>query len=269
MTAQPIVVVDAFAARPFAGNPAAVCVLDGPAPEPWMQSVAAEMNLSETAFLHREGDGWRLRWFTPAVEVKLCGHATLASAHHLWEADLDDGDRLRFETLSGPLEARRGEDGIELDFPAKPAAEAAAPTHLLEALGLGPDAALTVAAAEEDWLIEVSDEAALRQVNPDFGRLAKVDARGVIVTATGAAGPVDFYSRFFAPNCGVDEDPCTGSAHCTLAPFWAPRLGQLRLRAHQASARGGDLEVELRGDRVGLIGRAVTTVRGELVVADR
>jgi len=266
MNGQSIVVVDAFAARAYSGNPAAVCVLETERDAAWMQAVASEMNLSETAFLWREGEGWRLRWFTPAVEVRLCGHATLASAHHLWEAGIVDDDRIPFETLSGRLVAERADGAIDLDFPARPAAVAAPPPHLLKALGVAADAALTIAAAEEDWLVEVADEAALREVAPDFGSLSKVDARGVIVTAAGGEqSDVDFLSRFFAPVCGVDEDPVTGSAHCTLAPFWAPRLGRARLRAHQASARGGDLEVELRGDRVGLIGRAVTTLRGQLV----
>ncbi|QDU69494.1 PhzF family phenazine biosynthesis protein [Engelhardtia mirabilis] len=266
MSGQPIAVVDAFTDRAYRGNPAAVCVLETDRDAEWMQAVAREMNLSETAFLRREGDTWRLRWFTPTTEVRLCGHATLASAHWLWEAGLASAERIAFETLSGRLVAARAQDAIDLDFPARPAARATAPPRLLGALGLAAGAALTVAGAEEDWLVEVADEAALRGVAPDFGLLAKVDARGVIVTArAGEGSEVDFLSRFFAPACGVDEDPVTGSAHCTLGPFWAARIGRSRLRAHQASARGGDLEVELRGERVGLIGRAVTTLSGELL----
>lgn len=265
MAAQAIVVADAFTAEPFRGNPAGVCVLEAERAPTWMQAVAAELNLSETAFLLREGEVWRLRWFTPALEVKLCGHATLASAHVLWETGAASGDRIAFETVSGTLTATLTDDGIDLDFPARPAAEAAAPPHLVEGLGLPANGARTVAAAEEDWVVEVEDEATLRELQPDFGRLARIDARGVIATATATMEGVDFVSRYFAPRCGIDEDPVTGSAHCTLAPFWAPYLGKSRLRAHQASARGGDLVVELRGDRVGLIGRAVTVLRGELV----
>ena len=257
--------VDAFTDRPFRGNPAAVCVLEEPRDEAWMQAVAAELALSETAFLTREQGRWRLRWFTPTTEVRLCGHATLASAHHLWESGRAEGDQVAFETLSGTLVARRGDEGIELDLPTRPVAEADPPPGLLSSLGLKAEQALTIAAGEEDWLVEVKDEGTLRGLAPDFARLARVDARGVIVTAKGDGAPFDFLSRFFGPAVGVPEDPVTGSAHCTLGPFWAVRLGRTEMRAQQLSARGGELEVATRGERVGIRGRAVTVMRIELL----
>jgi PhzF family phenazine biosynthesis protein len=258
-----IVQVDAFTDRPFAGNPAAVCVLPGPADEAWMQHVAMEMNLAETAFLHREGDTWRLRWFTPAVEVDLCGHATLAAAHVLWdEGHVPRAQPLRFLTRSGPLGAASRDGWIELDFPAEPAQPATAPPHLLEALGVTG----TVAKNRMDYLVEVADEAVVRRLAPDLARLKLVPARGVVVTAR-AAAPYDFVSRFFGPAVGVDEDPVTGSAHCALGPWWAERLGRTSLIGFQASSRGGVVRVEVRGDRVALQGQAVTVLRGELAAA--
>ena len=255
-----IVQVDAFTDVAFAGNPAAVCVLPEPADERWMQAVAREMNLSETAFLHRENDGWRLRWFTPAVEVALCGHATLASAHVMWEnGDVPRGTPIRFLTKSGPLGAAANGEWIELDFPAVSAEPTKAPTGLLEALGVKGD----VARNRMDYLVEVADEAAVRRLNPDFTKLKRVETRGVIVTARGSA-PYDFVSRFFAPAAGVDEDPVTGSAHCALAPWWAKKLNRDSMLAFQASPRGGVVRVTVRGDRVGLAGQAVTVMRGEL-----
>jgi PhzF family phenazine biosynthesis protein len=219
-----ILQVDAFTDRPFAGNPAAVCVLDGPAPAAWMADVAREMNLSETAFLHRVGDDWSLRWFTPAVEVDLCGHATLAAAHALWEERLAAEDVLRFRTRSGVLTARRTDDGIVLDFPAEPAVPEPPPPALLEALGVGD----VVAAGRNrfDWVVEVADAATVRALRPDQGRLAMVDMRGVMVTAPADDGVHDFVSRWFGPRVGVAEDPVTGSAHCCLAPWWAGRFGR-------------------------------------------
>ena len=261
---QPIVQIDAFADQPFAGNPAAVCVLDGPASESWMQSVATEMNLSETAFLHREGEDWRLRWFTPAAEVALCGHATLASAHHLWEDGHLPTDReARFHTASGLLTARRSDDTIEMDFPAKPAEDAAAPDGLAEALGAEPR---YVGRSQFDLLILLESESAVRALEPDMAGLKAIDARGVIVTAQADAGrSYDFVSRFFGPAVGVDEDPVTGSAHCVLAPYWTARLGRDTLTGYQASRRGGMVGVRLAGDRVVLSGRAVTVMRGHLL----
>jgi PhzF family phenazine biosynthesis protein len=261
---QPIIQVDAFADRAFTGNPAAVCILPAPREEGWMQSVAAEMNLSETAFLHAEEDGWRLRWFTPEVEVDLCGHATLATAHVLWEdGHLPAGETARFHTRSGLLTARRAGEWIELDFPAKPILDAPAPDGLAAALGVEP---VYVGRSHFDVLVEVASEAEVRGLKPDLGRVAAVEARGVIVTARAEGGAgYAFVSRFFAPRAGVAEDPVTGSAHCVLAPYWAAKLGRNELVGFQASRRGGTVRVRAAGDRVLLGGRAVTVLRGELV----
>jgi PhzF family phenazine biosynthesis protein len=260
---QPIHQVDAFTDRPFSGNPAAVCVLDRPAEERWMQSVALEMNLSETAFLHRAGDAWSLRWFTPAVEVELCGHATLAAAHVLWETNrLAPDEQARFDTKSGRLVATRRGNFIELDFPARPAAPAEPPAGLIDALGV---AAIAVGRSRYDWLVEIGSEAEVRACAPDFKRLAQVEARGVMITSRSSDPAFDCVSRFFAPASGIDEDPVTGSAHCTLGPWWGAKLGRNALDAYQASARGGKLRITLAGDRVLLAGRAVTVLRGELL----
>jgi PhzF family phenazine biosynthesis protein len=258
-----IVQVDAFADGPFTGNPAAVCLLPEPRDEGWMRAVAREMNLSETAFLVREGDGFHLRWFTPAVEVDLCGHATLASAHALWEDGTVAGDAIaRFRTRSGELTARRDGDWIEMDFPANPAADADAPAGLLDALGLE---AVHVGRSRFDYLVEVAAEATVLGARPALECLAEVEARGVIVTARADRDGYDFVSRFFAPRAGVGEDPVTGSAHCALAPYWAGRLGKDDMVGYQASARGGTVRVKVVGERVLLRGRAVTVLRGELV----
>lgn len=260
---QPIVQVDAFTDRPFAGNPAAVCVLDGPREESWMRDVAAEMNLSETAFLHPRDDGWNLRWFTPAVEVDLCGHATLAAAHVLWQDGLLPPDaEARFHTRSGLLTASLRDGWITMDFPAKPEQAAPAPDGLAEALGARP---VYTGRSRFDWLVQLESEAAVRTLAPDLGVLARVQARGVIVTARSEGGEYDFVSRFFAPGVGVPEDPVTGSAHCALAPFWAARLGSDSLTGYQASRRGGIVKVRVAGDRVMLGGQGVTVMRGELV----
>ena len=266
MRSLPLFGVDAFTEAPFRGNPAAVCLLDGPREDDWMQSVAAEMNLSETAFVRPDGDGFRLRWFTPAVEVDLCGHATLASAHVLWaEGRVSAADAIRFHTRSGVLTVVRRDDGIEMDFPATPPEPALPPSGLLAALNLGLAGRL-VCRTRFDYLVEADGEAAVRQARPDFRALRDVEARGVIVTARSDDPAYDFVSRFFAPASGVDEDPVTGSAHCALAPFWAKRLGRAALVGRQVSARGGVVRVEVKGDRVGLGGKAVTAWRGELVV---
>jgi PhzF family phenazine biosynthesis protein len=259
----PLFQVDAFADGLFSGNPAAVCLLERPADEGWMQRVAGEMNLSETAFLHPEEGGYRLRWFTPAAEVKLCGHATLASAHVLWEAGrLRPDEPARFHTRSGLLTAVRGAGGIDMDFPATPASPAAPPPDLARALGAEPE---EVRANGMDYLVRLGSEAAVRGLRPDLGLLARLPVRGLIVTARADTPGFDFVSRFFAPAVGVPEDPVTGSAHCTLAPFWRERLGKDEMRAYQASPRGGVVGVRVRGDRVGLSGRAVTVLRGELL----
>jgi len=256
--------VDAFTNRPFAGNPAAVCVLPEPADARWMQQVATEMNLSETAFLHKQKDGFSLRWFTPAIEVELCGHATLASAHILWEAGhLPANEQARFHTLSGLLTAERGADGwIELDFPAKREEQADAPSSLLQALGVS---ARYVGKNVFDYLVEVDSEEEVRAMQPDMTLLAKVPVRGVMVTSRASSPEYDFVSRFFAPQVGVNEDPVTGSAHCCLAPYWSQRLGKNEMLAYQASARGGVVRVRVDGERVQLGGQAVTVMRGELL----
>ncbi len=255
--------VDAFAAEPFAGNPAAVCLPEGPRDDHWMQHLAAEMNLSETAFLARTDDGWRLRWFTPTVEVDLCGHATLASAHVLWESGLLPAtEAARFHTRSGLLTARRDTDWIDLDFPARPPKPAPdAPAEVAEALGVTP---VSVHDAGWAWLLELADAAAVRAAKPDFAALAAAPRGAASVTAAGDAPGVDFVSRFFVPAAGIDEDPVTGSAHCFLTPFWAARTGKDRMLAHQESARGGVVRVATAGDRVKIAGQAVTIFRGEL-----
>ena len=258
-----IVQVDAFTSTPFAGNPAAVCVLSGPRDASWMQDVAREMNLSETAFLLAENTGYRLRWFTPAEEVALCGHATLASAHVLWEdGHLAAGAPARFHTQSGLLTAERRGDWIELDFPATPAAPAPPPAGLAKALGV---TARWCGRSKFDYLVELDSEATVRSLEPDFSALRRVEARGVIVTSRAETPGYDFVSRFFAPRVGIDEDPVTGSAHCALTPFWSERLRRSEMTAFQASPRGGVLRVRVAGDRVGLGGQAVTVLRGELV----
>ena len=260
---QSIVHVDAFTATPFAGNPAAVCVLAEPRQADWMQHVAREMNLSETAFLVRQRDGFDLRWFTPAVEVALCGHATLASAHVLWESQyLQADEQARFHTLSGLLTARRNGSWIELDFPVMPEESVEAPVGLLEALGV---AAQYVGKNAFDYLVEVESEAVLRSIRPNFSQLLEIPARGVIVTSRASTAGYAFVSRFFGPQVGVNEDPVTGSAHCCLAPYWCQKLGQDELLGYQASERGGIVRVRLEGDRVRLSGQAVTVLRGELV----
>lgn len=260
--------VDAFTSQPFAGNPAAVCILPKPADQAWMLNVAREMNLAETAFLVRQKDGYDLRWFTPAVEVALCGHATLASAHVLWEeGHLPDDAQARFHTKSGLLTADRREAWIELDFPATAAAAASAPAGMVEALGVKKPR--FVGRSRFDYLVEVDSEATVRSLTPDLGALGRVEARGVIVTsATDKHSRYDFVSRFFAPQAGVPEDPVTGSAHCALAPYWAGKLGITELVAYQASARGGELLLRVAGDRVHLGGQAVTVLRGELTAGN-
>jgi PhzF family phenazine biosynthesis protein len=265
-TPLPVQVVDAFADQAFSGNPAAVCYLTHPAPAQWMQQVAAEMNLSETAFLLREGDEFRLRWFTPLAEVKLCGHATLASAHVLWsEGHLPEEQPARFKTLSGPLVAEKRGEQIQLDFPRRPIAPLDHPplAELAAALQVRPSA---VWETDEDWVVLLENERFVQELQPDFARVSQLAARGLIVTAMGGSTGFDFVSRFFVPKLGINEDPVTGSAHCSLAPFWADRLGKQHFRAWQASRRGGVLEVQLMGDRVLLLGRALTTLRGQLLV---
>lgn len=258
--------VDAFTNRPFAGNPAAVCILPQPAEPAWMLNVAREMNLAETAFLVRRKNGYDLRWFTPTVEIDLCGHATLASAHVLWEdGHLTHDSQARFHTKSGLLTADRRDSWIELDFPSAPVEPAAPPPGLTEALGVNPQ---FVGRSRFDYLVELGDEAAVRALEPDLGAVARVQSRGVIVTSRADKGTYDFVSRFFAPQSGVPEDPVTGSAHCALAPYWSAKLGRKVLIAFQASARGGEIRLRLEGDRVRLGGQAVTVLRGELTAGN-
>jgi PhzF family phenazine biosynthesis protein len=260
---QPIIHVDAFTARPFSGNPAAVCILAGSRDDTWMLNVAREMNLSETAFLLKRPDGYDLRWFTPEVEVDLCGHATLASAHVLWEDNhLQPDEEARFHTRSGLLTARRKDDWIEMDFPAEPQKPSIAPSHLTRALGTTP---VYVGKNRFDYLIEIESEEVLRKLQPDLARLKTVSARGVMVTALADSKEYDFVSRFFAPAVGINEDPVTGSAHCCLGPYWQKRLKKDFFTAYQASARGGVVRVCVNNDRVLLGGRAITMLRGELV----
>jgi PhzF family phenazine biosynthesis protein len=255
--------VDAFTDRPFSGNPAGVCILPGPVDPAWMRDVAREMNVSETAFLARLGDGFDLRWFTPAVEVDLCGHATLASAHILWETGLlGPQEQARFQTRSGLLTAEIRGGEIELNFPAKPDEPAPTPAGLLEALQVS---ATYVGKSKFDYLVQVDSEETVRRLKPDFAVLKTLPVRGVIVTSRPASAGFDFVSRFFAPAVGVNEDPVTGSAHCTLGPFWSRRLGKNDFLAYQASERGGTLRVRVNGERIYLSGRAVTVLKGEFV----
>jgi PhzF family phenazine biosynthesis protein len=259
----PLFQVDAFTNTPFRGNPAAVCLLDGPRDDDWLQNVAREMNLSETAYLYPEADGYRLRWFTPSVEVALCGHATVASAHILWETGrLKANQQARFHSRSGLLTADRRGDWIELDFPAKPSEKAAPPPGLASSLGISPRA---VARNQFDYLVEVDSEKTLRSLQPDHRALREIPVRGIIVTSHAETPGFDFISRFFAPGSGVDEDPVTGSSHCALGPYWSDRLGKSEMVAYQASTRGGTVRVRCAGERVFLSGQAVTVVRGELL----
>ncbi len=254
--------VDAFAETPFTGNPAAVCVLEKEAPEPWMHNVAGEMNLSETAFLYRVEDGFNLRWFTPTVEVDLCGHATLASAHVLWEMGyLNLNQEARFYTRSGLLSASKRGGLIELDFPSEPEEQAPLPDGLKEGLGTSP---IYVGKNRFDYLLEVASEEGLINLEPNLDLLKRISARGIIVTSLSESKEYDFVSRFFAPASGINEDPVTGSAHSCLGPFWQKRLGKSRFKAYQASKRGGVVHVSVNGDRVMLGGNAVIVFSGEM-----
>lgn len=256
--------VDAFTDVPFAGNPAAVCWLEVEADPVWMQSVAMEMNLSETAFVRRLGDDYELRWFTPAAEVELCGHATLATAHALWAAGIAANQRpLRFHTRSGVLMCTQAGDFIEIDLPALPAHAVSPPGDLLDALSIE---ALLVGRTKYDFLLVLDSPEAVRSCRPDFRKLGQVPTRGVIVTARSDDSRYDFISRTFFPAIGVDEDPVCGSGHCTTAVYWAEQLGKSELLAYQASARGGVVRMRIIGERVILGGQAVTVWEGELLV---
>lgn len=270
----PILHIDAFAVEAFKGNPAAVCLLDETRPAGWMRNVAAEMNLSETAFVvPRTGEPdegeYDLRWFTPAIEVPLCGHATLASAHALWETGrLVETQAARFHTLSGDLVCRRAGKRIEMDFPALIAQEAELFSEIKAALGVQPKKVFCHRrkdGTDGNLLLELDSEETVRNVRPNFDLLRKAAQVGVIVTARGGESGFDFVSRYFACYAGIDEDPVTGSAHCLLAPYWASVLGKNEMRAYQASARGGEVSLRLVNDRVFLGGEAVTVLRGSLL----
>ena len=257
-----ILQIDAFADRPFEGNPAAVCLMEVDQTDEWMQLVAAEKNLSETAFVKKLDDGFELRWFTPLAEVDLCGHATLASAHALWTEGLADASEpIRFHTRSGVLTCVRNGGRIQLDFPATPATEVPTPSTANEAFGIEPT---FVGQTKFDLLLIVESEEAIRRLKPDFRLLAELNYRGFIVSSQSEGNQFDFVSRFFAPSVGVNEDPVTGSAHCCLGPYWAKQLQKQQLLAYQASRRGGVVHVQVSDERVLLEGSAVTVMRGEL-----
>jgi len=256
--------IDAFTNQPFGGNPAAVCWLESKADPSWMQNVAAEMNLAETAFIRKIAAGFELRWFTPTVEVDLCGHATLASAHALWtNGYVPANEPIPFHTRSGVLTCTQRGEFIELDFPATPAKPIEMPVGLAEALGADPQDILQ---SKFDYVAVFGSPQVVRQIQPDFGALEKFPVRGIIVTARSDEARYDFIARFFGPASGIDEDPATGSAYCSLLPYWSPILGKLEMTAFQASRRGGVIRLKLSDDRVILGGQAVTVWRGNLLV---
>lgn len=255
--------VDAFTDKPFTGNPAGVCILREAEDEEWMLNVAGEMNVSETAFLHPQEDGFNLRWFTPQVEVDLCGHATLASAHVLWEKNyLKKDQKAIFYTKSGVLTAQKSGKWIEMDFPAQPPEPVNPPINLIQALGVDPS---YTGKTRFDYFIEVDSEDIVYNMQPNFSLLAEVDTRGFIITAKSSNLNYDFISRFYAPGAGINEDPVTGSAHCSLGPYWSEKLGKKDLTGYQASSRGGVVRVKVNRDRIILGGRAVTVLESELL----
>jgi PhzF family phenazine biosynthesis protein len=260
----PIFQIDAFTSEPFKGNPAAVCLMTEKSTDAWMQQVAMEMNLSETAFLLPEGQGWRLRWFTPLLEVDLCGHATLASTFVLFQQKLiDTGSTIHFFTRSGELTAFEKDDWITLDFPAffeQPYPQAG---QLAKILKINP---IDVIQSGENVIVEMSSEKEVRSLYPDFSRLIKLPMHGLVVTAHSDQSEFDFISRYFAPWVGINEDPVTGSAHACLGPYWQRRLGKSTFRAFQASNRGGVLGVEVKGERVLISGQAVLVLSGEIIL---
>lgn len=263
----PLFIIDAFAGKAYSGNPAAVCLLRHPVDEAFMLKTAAEMNLSETAFLWPETDGYRLRWFTPKVEVDLCGHATLASAHILWELGLLDPDvEARFYTRSGLLRASRADDLISLYFPPYELKSSPTIPALIEALGISEANVVETMLYADNVLVRLDQESLVRELSPDFGALSRLEERAFAVTAESSTEGIDCVSRFFAPKMGVNEDPVTGSAHTALAPFWASRLNRTQLTAYQASERGGLLQLEVSKDQIKMSGRAITIVSGELQV---
>jgi len=260
---RPFHIVDAFTDQPFAGNPAAVYLLEEWPGDAWLSRVAREMNQSETAFLVRNANGFDLRWFTPLIEVDLCGHATLASAHVLWSTGAAaEGASILFSTRSGVLTGQRAGELIELDFPLLPEEPTQPPRGLAEAMGVKP---IYAGKSQHDLVVQVATEAEVGAARPNFTRLAEIATRGVILTAQSSDPAFDFVSRFFAPAAGINEDPVTGSAHCCLADFWGKRLGKDSFCAYQGSARGGVVHVRVAGNRAILGGQAVSVVRGELL----
>ncbi|MFT4024667.1 MAG: PhzF family phenazine biosynthesis protein [Flavihumibacter sp.] len=257
----PIYIADAFTDRLFGGNPAAVIPLETWLPDTRMQAIAMENNLSETVFFVKEGNGFRIRWFTPATEVKLCGHATLASAHILYTELGYMADTIHFDSLSGPLTVRQSEQGITLDFPANPPEETDPPAGLFDALKIAP---ALVFKSSFDYMVLLDNQGAIEALQPDFSALAKIPARGVICTAKG--NKADFVSRCFYPQSGINEDPVTGSAHTVTVPFWATQLNKNILQAEQLSARGGQLRCEWQNDRVLMTGTAVTYLKGSIEI---
>ncbi len=256
-----IYTVDAFTDKPFGGNPAGVCILETTKDDKWMQHVAAEMNHPETAFLLKASDGYMLRWFTPKTEVDLCGHATLASAHVLWEQGLTSAPEIRFHTKSSLLKAKKHGLWIEMDFPAEPDEEADAPKLMRESLGVPVK---YVGRNRIDYIVEVEDEQTVKKLMPDLALMKSITTRGVLVTAKADDEDTDFVSRCFFPAIGIDEDPVTGSAHCCLGPYWAEKLGKTQLVARQISERGGELRLKVTGERVLIYGQAVTVIKGEI-----
>ena len=256
--------IDSFTSKPFSGNPAAVCILKKDADESWMQNVAAEMNLSETAFLRRiDEKNFSLRWFTPQIEVDLCGHATLAAAHILWENDLvDEADSIVFGTRSGKLTCKNIAGKIEMNFPSNPATEYSLPDFVIDSLGVKP---IFTGKNTFDYIVEVASESEVTGARVNFDLLSDADIRGVILTSRAEKPEYDFVSRFFAPGAGINEDPVTGSAHCCLGPYWAPKIGKPVLTGYQASKRGGFVDVQVADDRVLLRGYATTVFRGNLL----
>ena len=276
-TSVPLFQIDAFASKPFTGNPAAVCLLEAARDSEWMLQVAAEMNLSETAFVYPDNGQLRLRWFTPKVEVDLCGHATLATVHILRELSLENSlpfvfqpfwnrSCVQFISRSGILSAEASVDGISLDFPATQVEPCDVPDGCLDALGVHFTELEFCGRSQFDYLLHVTSAAVVRRLKPAMDVLATLSVRGVIVTALGDACDHDVISRFFAPGAGIDEDPVTGSAHCALAPYWVPHFGRNTLFGYQASARGGHVRMDLSQDRVRLKGNAITVSRGLLFV---
>jgi PhzF family phenazine biosynthesis protein len=259
--------IDAFTDQPFHGNPACVCILDQPQDDAWMQSLSAEMNLSETAFVLKQSNGFGLRWFTPTKEVSLCGHATLASAHILWEDGcVPPAEKIEFHTLSGLLTIRKDGPWIEMDFPARLVSPADPNSELNQALGITPThTSKRTVEKGAAYLLEVETEEIVRTMMPDFARLLATDARTVIVTSRSGDAAYDFVSRFFGPAIGINEDPVTGSAHCYLAPYWSARLNKHSLLGLQVSKRAGVVGCEWKGERILLRGQAVTIFKGELL----